>query len=104
MTVTLINVFEVPPEQLDDFVAGWRQRAAIMAGKPGFQDTRLHRAVSADARFTLVNVAHWDSEEALAAAQASPEFRQNVPAAARAAANPAVYTVVAEFTRDTPNV
>lgn len=102
MSVTLINVFEVPADQLDDFVAGWRRRAAVMAGAPGFQDSRLHRAISAGARFTLVNVAHWDSQEALDAALANPEFRRNVPDGARGVANPAVYEVVAEFTADEP--
>jgi heme-degrading monooxygenase HmoA len=95
--VTLINVFEVPPDRLEDFVEGWRTRAAIMASAQGFRDTCLHRAVSPGARFTLVNVAHWDSQADLEAAQANPAFRAAAPTGARAVANPAVYEVVAEF-------
>ena len=42
--ITLINVFEVPTEHVDAFIAGWAERAALMSTKPGFLDTRLHRA------------------------------------------------------------
>jgi heme oxygenase (mycobilin-producing) len=100
--VTLINVFEVPAEQVDEFVASWRERAAIMSRQPGFRDSRLHRAVSSDARFQLVNVAHWDSQEALQAATANPEFQAAIRAVGelpgiRFSANPAVYREVAHF-------
>src|SRR6266542_570531 len=55
-------------------------------------------------RFQLVNVAHWDSAEAVQAAQADPEFQQRVNAAiadpqVRFAAHPALYRVVAEVLR-----
>ena len=29
--VTLINVFEIQPEKLESFLAGWRERAALMS-------------------------------------------------------------------------
>src|SRR5262249_55733065 len=79
--VTLINVFEVPTEHVEVFIAGWRQRAALMSTKPGFVDTRLHRALSPQTRFQLVNVAHWESREAMEAATADPEFQQRISAA-----------------------
>jgi len=72
--VTLINVFEVPTEHVEAFIAGWRERAALMSTKPGFLDTRLHRALSPQDRFQLVNVAHWETPEAMHAATADPEF------------------------------
>ena len=33
--VTLINVFEMPTEHAEAFIAGWRERAALMSSKPG---------------------------------------------------------------------
>jgi heme-degrading monooxygenase HmoA len=100
--VTLINVFEVPAEQVEAFIAQWRIRAEIMAAAPGFRDTRLHRAVSPQARFQLVNVAHWDSQAQLDAAQSSRAFQDRLRALRadpepRFSANPTVYEVVAEF-------
>lgn len=97
--VTLINVFEVPEEQVDEFVASWRERAAIMSRQPGFRDSRLHRAMG-NARFPLVNVAHWDSHQALQAATANPEFQAAIRAVSEESeidfsANPAVYRVIA---------
>ncbi|GLY67883.1 antibiotic biosynthesis monooxygenase family protein [Amycolatopsis taiwanensis] len=103
--VTLINVFEVPPEQLDDFVKHWQQRAAIMAGAPGFRQSRLYRAASAAAHFPFVNVAGWDSPAAWEAAQANPEFRDRIaslPPGIRTGAHPGLYRVAVELNRGTP--
>ncbi len=35
--VTFINVFEVSVEQIDRFIARWRERAKIMSAAPGFR-------------------------------------------------------------------
>ena len=100
--VTLINVFEVPDEHADAFVEGWRQRAALMSQKPGFLDTRLHRALSSQARFRFVNVAHWENGEAFRDATADTEFREQIAAATAdprvpISANPGLYEVVAGY-------
>jgi len=100
--VTFINVFEIPADQVDRFVEGWRERARIMSRAPGFRDSRLHRAMSTESRFQLVNVAHWDSREAWEAATANPEFQANLAAlaedtGARISANPALYQVAVEY-------
>jgi heme-degrading monooxygenase HmoA len=76
--ITFINVFEIEPEQVDGFLAGWRERAEFMSKQPGFRSFRLHRALRPDARFQLVNVAEWDSAEALRAATAQPTFQDSV--------------------------
>jgi heme oxygenase (mycobilin-producing) len=106
--VTLINVFEVPTEHVEVFIAGWRGRAALMSTKPGFVDTRLHRALSPQTRFQLVNVAHWESREAMEAATADPEFQRRISAAIAEprvpiAANPALYQVAVEFRGPAPD-
>ncbi len=98
--VTLVNVFEVPTEHVDVFIAQWRERAALMSTKPGFLDSRLHRALSSQTRFQIVNVAHWDSPQAWEAAAANPEFQERLRALAddtevQISANPALYRVVA---------
>jgi heme-degrading monooxygenase HmoA len=86
--------------QVAEFIALWRARAEIMAAAPGFRDTRLHRAVSPRARFQLVNVAHWDSQADLEAAQGSSAFQDRVRALhddpqLRFSAYPAVYEIAA---------
>lgn len=100
--VTLINLFEVPAGHVEEFIAQWRARAKIMAAAPGFRDARLHQAVSSQARFQFVNVAHWDSQADLDAAFGSSAFQDRLQALRqdpemRFSADPAVYEVVAEL-------
>jgi deazaflavin-dependent oxidoreductase (nitroreductase family) len=73
--VTLINAFEIEPDKLESFLKGWRERATFMSTQPGFRSLRLHRALSPDARFQLVNVAEWDTADALHAATAHAKFK-----------------------------
>ncbi len=72
--VTLINVIEIPADQIDKFLVGWEERAHVMSALPGFRGYELHQALIKESRFQLVNVAHWDSSEALEAAMTNPEF------------------------------
>jgi heme-degrading monooxygenase HmoA len=96
--VTFVNAIELPAERIDDFVHQWRARAALMRPAPGFRDVRLHRALLPDARFQLVNIAHWDSAEACAAAGLNPTVVASVDEARTiATAHPALYRVVAEY-------
>nr|WP_267907286.1 antibiotic biosynthesis monooxygenase family protein [Streptomyces purpureus] len=89
-------------EHLDAFIAQWEQRAALVSTRPGFVDSRLHRARSSDTRFQLVNVSHWESREAWEAATADPEFRARTRAAqddpqTRITSSPGLYDVAVEF-------
>jgi heme-degrading monooxygenase HmoA len=96
--ITFVNAFEMPADRIDEFVTHWHGRASLMAQAPGFRDNRLHRAVDPQARFQLVNIAHWDSPDAWRAAGNNPAFQQRLAAAPTfATANPALYDVVAEF-------
>jgi heme-degrading monooxygenase HmoA len=78
--VTLINLFEVPADQVDEFIAGWHERAEFMRTQPGFQEYRFYRTLSADSRFQLINIARWDSQQALRAATATPQFQAELQA------------------------
>jgi hypothetical protein len=53
--VTFFNIFEVSADHLDACITEWEQRAALLSTKPGFIDSRLHRAHRSDTRFQLVN-------------------------------------------------
>ncbi|MFF8281624.1 antibiotic biosynthesis monooxygenase family protein [Streptomyces albus] len=104
--VTFINVFEIDAGHVDAFVAQWEKHAALMRDKPGFIDSRLHRARSSQTRYQLVNVAHWESQEAWEAATADQEFQDRTRAARDDAstpitASPALYDVAVEFSATT---
>ncbi len=100
--VTLINVFELTAERVDEFIEQWRERAGLLATKPGFVDARLHRALSTESRFQLITVAHWVSRGAWQAATADPGFQQRTEAVSADArmlrsADPALYEVAVEL-------
>jgi heme-degrading monooxygenase HmoA len=74
--VVLINTFTVAPEDVDRFLAVWAEDAAFMKQQPGFISTQLHRGIGGST--TFVNVAVWESAQALRAAFTSPEFQAHV--------------------------
>ncbi|MFF4606917.1 antibiotic biosynthesis monooxygenase family protein [Streptomyces sp. NPDC001339] len=101
-SVTFINIFDIAADQVDAFVTQWEQRAALMKTKPGFLDSRLHRACSSQTRFQLVNVSHWESQEAWEAATADTEFQERTRAAREdvqtpITSSPGLYDVAVEF-------
>ena len=101
--VTFVNVFELDPDKVDEFIEVWKGRADVMRRQPGFRSFHLHRALTPDTSYQLVNVAVWDSVEALRAATTNPEFQAGLrEAAARfsAVAHPGVYTSVVAATAD----
>jgi heme-degrading monooxygenase HmoA len=92
--VTLINVFEIATADLEAFVAQWEQRAALLRTKPGFRSFHLYRALSSDARFQLINVAQWATEQDLRAAISDVQFQGSARASSAefaVLAHPAVY-------------
>jgi heme oxygenase (mycobilin-producing) len=101
--ITLINVFEIRPDDVELFLQEWHARAQLLGRQPGFRSLRLHRALSPDSRFQLVNVAEWDSAEALHAATSQDFFQQSRQRSMHefaVAAHPAVYRVVIEATAE----
>ena len=52
----LINAFEVPGEEADQFVAAWEKTRDYLATQPGYVDTALHQAVAPGADFQFVNI------------------------------------------------
>ena len=101
--ITLINVFEIRHDDVEEFLLEWRERAEFLGRQPGFRSLRLHRAVNPDSRFQLVNVAEWDSAQALDAATAQDFFKQSTHRSMHdfaVAAHPALYRVVIEATAE----
>jgi heme-degrading monooxygenase HmoA len=101
--ITLINLFDVRASDVDHFLDEWRERGQYMGQQPGFRSLRLHRALDPDSRFQLVNVAEWDSAEALHAAISQDFFQQSAQRSVQefaVAAHPAIYRVVFEATAE----
>ncbi|MGH3495530.1 MAG: antibiotic biosynthesis monooxygenase family protein, partial [Sciscionella sp.] len=65
----LINCFEVPDGRDDEFLDLFRAVNAHMSAQDGYVGHRLHRALTADARYRFVNYVEWKSTAHLRAAR-----------------------------------
>lgn len=72
--VVLVNMFFVPEGDIDQIIEDWRKDAVFMTEQPGYISAQLHRGTG-NSRM-LVNVAVWESTEALATAFTNPEFQR----------------------------
>jgi heme-degrading monooxygenase HmoA len=95
MSVVLVNAFEVPDGQQEQFLADWQHAADWMRQQPGFLSSRLHQSLDPDAEFRYVNVAEWESADHFRRAAASPEFQQRI-SGMNVRAHAALYRVVIE--------
>ena len=71
--VVLINRFNVAPEDTERLLQAWAEDAAFMKQRPGYISTQLYRGIAGSTIF--INVAVWESAQALARAFGSPEFQ-----------------------------
>jgi heme oxygenase (mycobilin-producing) len=92
MSVTLINIFEVPAGDEDEFIAAWEKTRDYLMTLPALIDTALHQSLH-DARFRFVNVAQWTSEDEFKAAIGSEGFWESA-SGLRWPSSPALYQVV----------
>jgi heme-degrading monooxygenase HmoA len=92
MNVTLINIFEVPAGDEDEFIAAWEKTRDYLKAYPAHIETALHQSLH-DGRFRFVNIAHWTSEQEFFEAVGSPGF-QEAASGLRWQAHPALYQVV----------
>ncbi|MGW0423067.1 antibiotic biosynthesis monooxygenase family protein [Streptomyces sp. NPDC003015] len=74
--IVLANTFVVPKKRTEAFPALFHQQAEFMKAQPGFVSLQMHKG-TADSQL-LMNVAVWESTEALATAFGSPEFQRMV--------------------------
>ncbi len=63
MTVTFVNLFDVPKGRDEAFLSQWDEVNTYLRVKPGYVEHKLHRAVLPDARYRFANVAIWASTE-----------------------------------------
>jgi heme-degrading monooxygenase HmoA len=95
--VTLINCFEVPAGQEEEFFAAFQKVNAYMRAQKGYVGHKMHRSLVPDARHRFVNVVEWASREECEAAH-DEGFRALIsqPAWSDVRSTPALYDVVHE--------
>ena len=91
--VILINLFEVPEDKDEAFLAEWEAVKAFMERQPGYLSTRLHRSLAPNTRFRFINMAEWETVESFPTALHHTEFTK-LREATPCAHFPAVYEVI----------
>ncbi|MEW2373722.1 antibiotic biosynthesis monooxygenase family protein [Streptomyces sp. NPDC006656] len=72
--IVLANTFLVPKERTESFLALFQRQSEFMKAQPGFVSLQMHQGTAGSD--LLMNVAVWESTEALARAFGSPDFRR----------------------------
>jgi hypothetical protein len=70
--VLLVDPFEVPAGEDEDFLAGWERVRELFAARQGYLGTRLHRSVG-PAGFRFVAIVRWSSPLMFARTLQQPE-------------------------------
>ncbi|RSO03251.1 hypothetical protein DMH18_38390 [Streptomyces sp. WAC 06783] len=96
----VIIPIEIDEEKEEAYLDAWQAAAEVMAAQPGFLRTYMFRTIVPGSRFTLVNVAEWEStahwEEAM---NVCPMMGQTL-AVAHASNYEAIRTVLPSTRRD----
>jgi heme-degrading monooxygenase HmoA len=92
--VVLINAFEVPAGEAEQFIAAWEKSRDFMRSQPGYIETALHQALMPGAEFLFVNVARWQTAEDFTAAARSSGFLESVAGLAGYRPHPGLYRVI----------
>ena len=71
--VILVNIFTVPPADVDQLLAAWESDANWMKKQSGYISTQLHRGIAGSCAF--LNYAVWESVGHFRAAFTNPAFR-----------------------------
>jgi heme-degrading monooxygenase HmoA len=74
--VILVNIFQVPEEDLESLLTAWSADASWMKRQPGFISTQLHQGIAGST--VLMNYAVWESVAHFRAAFNHPEFKQSL--------------------------
>ena len=93
--VVLINMFEVPANLEDAFLAEWHQVGEYTKQQAGFISTRLHRSLDPKAQFRFINVVQWRSAGDVQRALSTDEFKR-LTSQVPVTAHPVLYQVIAE--------
>lgn len=64
--ITTIVHFQVPDENIGRFILVWQKAREKMVEQPGIVSGVFHRGIDPDAPFQFINVARWESADALA--------------------------------------
>jgi heme-degrading monooxygenase HmoA len=100
MAVTLINVFTVKAESVDEYLRNWTLTTEVFKTKPGFIETHLHRNTGVgNQTFQFINIARWTSREAWK--QTHDDYRPTEYTIEGVVGHPAIFETIINVYSDT---
>jgi len=94
--VILINTFTVPVGAMEEAIDMWEKARDFLKDQPGYLSTKLHRSLTANARYQLINVAEWKNAETFKAATKLMREEANLPRIKGLSSSPFLYKVIRE--------
>ena len=94
--VILINTFTVPVGAIEEAIDMWEKARDFLKEQPGYLSTKLHRSLTANARYQLINVAEWKNAETFKAATKLMREKANLPRIKGLSSSPFLYKVIRE--------
>ena len=94
--VILINTFTVPVGAMEEAIDMWEKARDFLKYQPGYLSTKLHRSLTANARYQLINVAEWKNAETFKAATKLMREEANLPRIKGLSSSPFLYKVIRE--------
>lgn len=82
--ITFINVFDIPADEIDTFIAQWQHRSRLVSSAEGFISAELHQALDGETEFQLINVSKWRSRAQFETATQAAQFRRELDSYASA--------------------
>lgn len=93
-SVILINPFTIPKGKVEEAIVLWEAGRDFLAQQPGYISTKLHRSLSPDAPYQLINVAEWESIETFKAATTKMRALPDLPFVEGVSSAPQLYDVI----------
>ena len=101
--ITLINVFEIGPDDVDLFLQEWQQRAQFLGRQPGFRSLTASSRGECGLAISVGQCRRVGQRRSVAGRDGAgllPADRAEVRAGFAVTAHPAIYRVVLEATAD----
>ncbi len=99
--VILINPFKVPKGKFEESIKYWESHRDFMQKQSGYISTKLHQAREdqsflGEATYQLINIAVWESQEALNSAAQKMRYELGGVNVEGLTGNPALYQIIRE--------
>lgn len=74
--ITLVDVCNIGPEKMEDYVIMWEKAKNYMKTKSGFINVNLYKCIDTNSVYKFFNIAKWESKEKFITAFSDVDFKK----------------------------